>query len=590
MAPRDPLEDPCPPHASGDAVQSRENADVGYAEASELADLCGLAPTEFVSFRLARLAQHETLIRVTADLSVPDGPNYEDLGISLRTWWQRSSITMSSRKWPSFALRVIRLGRSACLHRPRAGERLFERRARVSIRRSRPVLFRRLFGKRAQPARRKESSQSPAESPGTAAVDHWQAQLAATSDTLEKACLEGLIKIVGGILGHRGRLVADRELIGRLVANHVCSHHAGRRIGEVIGPLIEKAVAERNYRVLPPQREPTVMNVKGASASGKSTIRPRQRHLAEKLGIPWEDFALISPDYWRKYLLDYGTLGDDYKYAAMLTGQELEIIDKKLDRYMAEKAARGAMSHLLIDRFRFDSFVVEDDRGADSTLLTRFGHRIFMFFMITPPAETIERAWQRGLSTGRYKAVDDLLYHNVEAYTGMPGLFFSWVHSKAKRIHFEFLDNDVPKGELPKTAAFGWNDTMTILDPRVMIDIDRYRKVDVEATDASEIFRTQDMEASLNTGFLKRCREQIPRIRFADPVSAKVYATVVDGKLCWCDHRHVEAQPARSGVRTALEALGYEEGLECDGQADAVDPIDIERESHFTLGRWNEKA
>ena len=47
-------------------------------------------------------------------------------------------------------------------------------------------------------------------------------------------------------------------------------------------------------------------------------------------------------------MLEYESLGADYKYAAMLTGQELEIIDKKLDRYMEEKAARHEMPHLLI--------------------------------------------------------------------------------------------------------------------------------------------------------------------------------------------------------------------------------------------------
>ena len=73
---------------------------------------------------------------------------------------------------------------------------------------------------------------------------------------------------------------------------------------------------------------------------------------------------MISPDIWRKFLLDYTSLGGAYKYAAMLTGHELEIIDQKLDRRMEAKAARGEMSHLLIDRFRFDSFVPElEEKG-----------------------------------------------------------------------------------------------------------------------------------------------------------------------------------------------------------------------------------
>ena len=110
---------------------------------------------------------------------------------------------------------------------------------------------------------------------------------------------------------------------------------------------------------------------------------------------------------------------------------------------MARKAAGGRIPHLLIDRFRFDSFNIDDGQNQDSKLLSRFGDRVFMFFMITPPSETVERAWLRGLSTGRFKAVDDLLYHNIEAFTGMPALFLSWVKSENKQVHFEFLNNDV---------------------------------------------------------------------------------------------------------------------------------------------------
>ncbi len=121
----------------------------------------------------------------------------------------------------------------------------------------------------------------------------------------ELACLKALHTIVGGIVGQRGRLMADKELIVRLASNLVCNSYGSQRIGELIEPMILKAAEAEGYRLLPYQKAPFVMNVKGASAAGKSTIRPLQRELAERLGIPWQDFALVSPDYWRKFLLDY---------------------------------------------------------------------------------------------------------------------------------------------------------------------------------------------------------------------------------------------------------------------------------------------
>ena len=54
--------------------------------------------------------------------------------------------------------------------------------------------------------------------------------------------------------------------------------------------------------------------------------------------------------------------------------------------------------------------------------------------MITPPELLVERAWKRGLEFGRYKAVDDTLAHSVEAYTGMPDVFFTWVQRTDKQI------------------------------------------------------------------------------------------------------------------------------------------------------------
>ena len=43
------------------------------------------------------------------------------------------------------------------------------------------------------------------------------------------------------------------------------------------------------------------------------------------------------------------------------------------------------MPHLLIDRFRFDSFIPDLEGKGSLRLLTRFGDLVYMFFMITPP-------------------------------------------------------------------------------------------------------------------------------------------------------------------------------------------------------------
>ncbi len=388
-------------------------------------------------------------------------------------------------------------------------------------------------------------------------------------------------RVVDAIVAHRGRLVNQPDLVTTIAVNMALNRFGSELAHTKMEPVFKRAVEEENFRWLPIQTHPVVMNVKGASASGKSTIRPQQRQLAGELGIPWEDFALISPDYWRKYLLDYSSLGDDYKYAAMLTGQELEIVDKKLDRYMADKAKRNRVSHLLIDRFRFDSFSVDAGKSQDSKLLSRFGDRIYLFFMVTPPAETVVRAWERGKTTGRYKAVDDLLYHNIEAFTGMPALFLSWVLSADKAVHFEFLDNDVPKGQLPKTAAFGSNQLMNIIDVELMLNIDRYRNVNIDAGNADEVLIKQPGEEA---GFLTRCIECIAEVRLLEPGGAGVYAVFQKGVLVWCDQQILERQSENFiQLITGLMA----DGVSGEGGLDEPPVVDVRSARQDTIGSWS---
>jgi hypothetical protein len=558
-----------------------ENVLTSLDQALERSAFTGLEPKDLVTFRPERLVVHELLIRVTADISVPDGPHYEDLGINFR----RIAQTILSR---DLAPRLPEICRAYDELRARA---------RVLIDAALPSSLCAPARRPAEPrglahllarVRSRSDSRPPGESVEARqqrALAEWQRQADGANDPLVRATHRVLLRLAGAILIRHGRLPGESAFLASLAAELTCNEYGSDLIGRLIEPHLRAAAAREGYRLVPAQARPVVMNTKGASASGKSTMRPLQRKLAEELGLRWGDFAVISPDIWRKFLLDYASLGDAFKYAAMLTGHELTIIDQKLDRYMADKAARAGMSHLLIDRFRFDSFALDPDEEEGSRLLTRFGQLVYMFFMITPPEATVERAWIRGLQVGRYKAVDDLLAHNVEAYTGMPRLFFTWAAKPDKIVHYEFLDNGVPEGQRPRTVAYGTNGEMNILDIKRLIDVERYRKINVNARQPGEVYPDASaMAPERNTGFLLECARRIPALNFVEPATGRIYARMTAGQLRWAEPsglaRALDDPDARAGL------LGLAPQCLCHDWNGRHAPPALELDRVHTLGQW----
>ncbi len=563
-----------------------ENVSTTVARAYELSDFCGLPTEELVAFRVERLIVHELLIYITSGIAVPDGRDDEDLDRSFREIAatilnryiapHRAELTQVFEQLKHDASVGIARELESALARPKmtAGDNQagYSRRW-FSLGRSRKPPLPQVLE---TPAARDQRI-----------LAEWQKKSEETDDRLKTACFAALHRIATAIIRQHGQLLGDNALLGELAATLTCNDFGSQIIGEAILPFVRDAVACEGYRFLPRQQKPVVMNVKGASASGKSTMRPRQKILAGRLDFPWHEFALVSPDVWRRFLLDYESLGAAYKYAGMLTGHEIEIIDKKLDRRMADRAARGEMPHLLIDRFRFDSFVPNLAEGSN-WLLTRFGDLVYMFFMITPPEMTVERAWTRGLRGGRYKAVEDLLAHNVEAYAGMPELFFTWALTVRKRVHYEFLDNSVAQGHPPRTVAFGWNGEMTILDIKRMIDIDRFRKINIRAQRTTDVYANMDLSPHHNVDFLKRCARWIPAINFANYETGEIYARLQRGKWVWRNAARFEkALDDPEGSAGLLAVAGTFTGSVVGTEQKDTD---IAAEKIHTLGVWGEAA
>jgi len=552
-----------------------ENSFTTLQEVDERAAFTGLDAESLTAFRPERLIVHELLIRVTGNFSVPDGQRYADLGINFRGIVDNILKTYINPEFDGIVKSFDEL-KISIRHDVETALRtnFFSKTTKTIIEDDQGFLRRWLGG---------TTSRKPSASPPRSDEDRerdvlkkWRQEGSSHDDPKRRRLSRALSEVVGAICIKYGKLRGDLPVLVDLVTDWMMNEHGSAVIGELIEPLIQRAVEREGYHLLPIQDEPVVMNVKGASAAGKSTLRPLQQQLAKRLGINWADFALISPDIWRKYLLDYDSLGEFWRYAGTLTGHELRMIDQKLDRYMAKKADRGQIPHLLIDRFRFDSFAETEGGEQGARLLTRFGATVYMFFVITPPHATVERAWKRGLEFGRFKAVDDLLHHNVEAFTGMPDLFFTWALRKDKRVHYEFLDNSVPLGERPRTVAFGWNGEMTILDLKCLLDVDRYRKIDIDAMAPEAVYPCpKAMLPENNTEFLKRCMKLIHTINITAPETEKVMARLENGRLVWIDTSVFDHALLDPVIAAGLSALVSLDAREAAPQQDAGHSIDL---------------
>jgi hypothetical protein len=525
-----------------------ENVFTTLAAAAEMQGLTGFSPSEIVAFRPQRLALHELLIRITADFAVPDGSRIGDLGINFRE--------IASRLFERHLLPQMDAITAA-----------YDR-ARFELRDAVDAALATVAPEQAPAARagRWPALRRFARRRGAAAVPRgggWGPghiadceRLAAMGEDLHRRiAYRALARVMSALFATHGHAWGTRELIASAATDMACNEYGSDSIGLAIEPVLLHAARSEGYRLLPRQERPIVINTKGPSASGKSTLRPLQKKLAGDIGAQWSDFALISPDIWRKQLLDYGKLGAAYKYAGAFTADELQIVDQKLDRYMARKHRRGGMTHLLIDRFRFDSFAPDSDE-AGSNLLTRFGQTVYLFFMITPPEQLVERAWKRGLEFGRYKAVDDTLAHAVEAYTGIPDVFFTWVRRSDKRIRFEFLDNTVRLGERPRTVAFGGDDTCNVLSVKGTLDIERYGRVDVDAASPDLLYADRRLlGAEHNTGFLRRCVQGFRTINFADQATGRIYLRIESGVPVSMDGAALQSAIADADTLSGVRAV-----------------------------------
>ncbi len=524
-----------------ETIYQQCNVFTSQHEVEELCRETGLSQEELVQFKPARLMLHELIVRVSANIVVREGEHEEDLGIHFR----------------EIATKIYKVYIQPELADIENNFYILEERLSKLVNNELDKL---LFVPTPMPPKTrwyslfKPAKAKSEKSPETTAekefrlIASFREKGLKHNDPEQAAVFRSLYRVLGSISSSRGYLGQDQKLLTRITTRHACNYYASHMIGDKVEGIVRAAIAEENYASIPDAEKPILISLKGTSASGKSSLRPMLQDMIRQFGIEKDGYGTISPDIWRRLLLDYNSLGQAYKYAGRLTSYEVNIIDSKLDHYIRTKAeASHSIPHMVVDRFRFDSFSSEKISRILHNTYVRYIDTMYMFFVITPPEETVVRGWERGQTRGRYKAVEDFLGHSVEAYAGIPKLLFKWLGYKKPRFIFEFLDNSVPKGTYPTTIARGTQSRIEIFDPVAFIDIQRYQHINVMADDPASVYLDRTaLKPENNIEFLQQCIDKIERVDFIDVNSNQVYLQSRHRKLELCNEsvfRSVIANP-----------------------------------------------
>ncbi len=509
-----------------ETIYRPENTSTRISDVDEYSEMTGLSPEDLVVFKPARLVLHELIVRITADIVVLEGEEEEDLGKNFRRIARRILSDYLGPHMAEIEQAYAELrDRVQALIQRELSESLFKTEKTTPS--GKRFSLSGLFGAK-KPLPTVQESVHDKE---IRVVSAYKEQGLAAEDPVVKAMFKALYRVLGSMMAKRGYIGSDRQLLTKLVCDQVCNRYGSTLIGEKITPYVEEAIEREGYHRIPNSDMPILISLKGASAAGKSSLRPMLRRMRGELGIEPDGYGTISPDIWRRLLLDYDSLGEAYKYAGRLSSNEVIIIDSKLDHYFRDKANRNrSIPHLVVDRFRFDSFISEKVARILHGTYVKYVDTMYMYFIVTPPEATVERGWQRGLERGRFKAVEDFLDHSVEAYVGMPKILFKWLAYDRPLFKYEFLDNDVPRGTYPKTIAYGTQNEINIIDPLALIDIERYQKININAKSPEEVYpETSQLSVENNIGFLRQCIKRIPHVNFVDRDSNSIYARVNNG-------------------------------------------------------------
>ena len=224
-----------PPHLNNlITLFNKDNAFASYVNTQEAMHLTGLSMARLADLNFERMAVHELLIRVTAELSVPDGPSYEYLGLQLRGMvetihHQYLKPEMSSL---SQAYDAFRAEGKKDLLSILAGE----------IKTNPPQDQKQNKGWLGwlKPKKTKKTGASTLsrDQADLNKIQEWTNNAHGEADPKRSAQLASLAEIGRGILGQRGRLSPDHDLMADLALRLYCQDYGTLEVRRLVATCL----------------------------------------------------------------------------------------------------------------------------------------------------------------------------------------------------------------------------------------------------------------------------------------------------------------------------------------------------------------
>jgi hypothetical protein len=97
---------------------------------------------------------------------------------------------------------------------------------------------------------------------------------------------------------------------------------------------------------------------------------------------------------------------------------------------------------------------------------------------------------------------------------------------------------------------------LNVLEVKCLLDVERYRRVNVDATAPGELYRDAELlRPERNAAFLKQCLEHFPDVSFADHATGRVYLMMSAGVPVWADRPALDTAATNPETRAGLVAV-----------------------------------